>query len=283
MKLTLESGVGSPSLLQAFPSLFTKSTPVIERKSPLIYAASLLRFRSVEAAMILMERERPMRIGSKIAFVGGYSILITLQKAKPDHSYKALFEPSDRSAVGMTPVKSSLSLRDLLRVFREGKFGFTAVTDGGVFAMVGLSDILELYRKGTLGSDLTVRDVASRKVSVSRHTPMREALDTMIERRIRRVFIEGSGAFVSDREVVSSIFSPRKLKEIKHSPRSMLEGTVLEFGPVEAAEVEGDMPLKEAALVVAEAQGGALVCDKGVVSPWDVGMKPFAAGHLNVR
>ena len=198
-------------------------------------------------------------------------------------SYRALFEPCDLSFVAVAPLKTTRDLRGLLLVFWEEKFGFTAVTDGSMYSMVGLSDVLGLYQSGALGSDLCVRDVVSRPVAVERRTPLKEALKMMIERRIRRVFISGTGAFLSDREIVSRIFSPRNLKETKKSPSTMLDGTVLDFGPVAAVEVRGDTPLGEAAGLLALAQGGALRCDEGIVSPWDVLMKPFSTGRLNFR
>ena len=283
MRLAREVSTGSPALEQAFPTLYTRSPPVIERRSPLVYAASLLRFHSVEAAMMLTDGTQPMRMGDKIAFVGGYSILTTLLRTRPDLSYRALFEQCDHSAMAVTPVKSNRDLRDLLLVFQGGRFGFTAVTKGDMHAMVGLSDVLGLYQNGTLGSDLTVRDVASQPFSVDRQTSLKEALSLMLERRIRRVFIEGANAFVSDREIVSSLFSPRKLKQTKRLPRTMLEGSLLEVGPVESVRVGGETSLKEAALLVTRTQGGALTCEEGVVSPWDIVMKPFATGHLYVR
>ncbi|MDG6985912.1 MAG: CBS domain-containing protein [Nitrososphaerota archaeon] len=260
-----------------------KSTPAVDRRSPLIYAASLLRFHSVEAAMVLVEDMKPLKMGNKTAFVGGYSILTTLQKAEPKEGYKVLFGPSERSAIWMTSLKAEQSIRDLLLAFQEGRFGFTSVTSEGMFAMVGLSDMLGLYEAGAIGSDLTVREVASKVVEVDKHTRVREALRLMLERRIRRVFIHGTKAFLSDRELVSNIFSPRKLKEAKQTPSAILEGTVLEAGPVEPIEVDGGLPLKEAAKLVVRTQGGAILCEEGVVSPWDVVMKPFATGHLNVR
>lgn len=283
MKRTGEVGIGTPTLEQSFPALFSRSQPAIEKESPLVFAASLLRFHSVEAAMILVDETRPMKIGPRVAFVGGYSVLATLQRTKPELSYKELFAPSERSAIAVPPIAASRGLSELLAVFQGSRFGFTAITKGEMFAMVGLSDVLPLYEEGVLGTDLLVRDVASQPVAVGGHTSVREAMRLMFERRIRRVFVKGAKAFVSDREIVSSIFSPKKLREVRRSPESLLEGDLLDMGPVESVEVEGDMPLKEAAPLLVRSQGGALTCEAGIVSPWDVVMKPFVAGRLSME
>lgn len=274
---------GVPTIEEAFPTLFYRSTPVIERGASLFTAASLLRFHFVEAAMVLVEGRKPMHIGNKVAFVAGYPTLQAIQRMKPESAYSALFEPCEKHVVMVKPARPADDLGDLLRSFQESKFGFTAVVKGALFALVGLSEVLGLYTEGALGSDLKVRDVASKPIAVGPATTLKEAMGVMFERRIRRVFIRGENAFVSDREIVSYIFSPRKLQEIKRSPGKILADTVLDIGPVEAAEVDGQTPLKEAASQFVRSQGGALTCDEGVVSPWDMVMKPFATGHLNVR
>ena len=283
MKLTAEAGPGAPTLEEAFPRIFSRSSPSIENSSFLFIAASLLRFHIIEAAMVVVDGRRPMLVDGKVAFISGYPILTMLQKTEPEEVYKSLFEPSAKYTIVVKPMKPGDSLRDLLLVFQESKFGFTTVTEGEMYAMVGLSDVLGLYKQGMLGTDLTARDVASKLVSVEPGTKVKDALNVMLEHRIRRVFIKGTNKFVSDREIVSHIFSPRQLEEIKRAPSSTLEGSVLDVGPAEATMIEGDTSLKDAASLVVQSQGGALTCDEGVVSPWDMVMKPFAAGHLNVR
>ena len=283
MKLTAESSPGVPTIEKAFPALFFRSTAAIERGSFLLYAASLLRFHVIEAAMILVDKRQPMQIGDKVAFISGYPILTTLQKTKPRDIYSALFEPCDKYSVAVKPTRSAQDLRDLLLIFREARFGFTAVIDGEMYAMVGLSDVLGLYKSGALSTDLTAHDVASEPVSVEPGTTIRDALNLMLENRIRRVFIRGTNTFVSDRELVSFFFSPRKLQEIRRSPGETLDDAVLKVGPVEAPRIGDDLPLREAASMVVQSQGGALTCNKGVVSPWDLVMKPFATGHLDVE
>jgi CBS domain-containing protein len=255
---------------------------VVEKGSFLFYAASLLRFHSIEAAMMLVDEGRPVEVGGKVAFVSGYPILTKLQSTDPRESYRALFEPCQNTTVAVEQLKSADTLRDLLAAFQKGRFGFAAVKEGTMFATVGLGDALGLYASGALKSDLTAREVASTPAGVERETTVRGALGVMLERRIRRVFIQGTAKFVSDREMISYIFSPRRLQETKESPETMLEDPLTEVDPADAVEIEGDAPLAEAAPLLARSQGGALICDGGLVTPWDLVMKPFASGRLHV-
>ena len=166
MKPSVEASPGAPTLVEAFPRIFSRSSPSIENSSYVFIAASLLRFHVIEAAMVVVDGRRPMLVDGKVAFISGYPILTMLQKTKPEEIYKSLFEPSGRYTVAVRPVKPGQNLRDLLQVFQESRFGFTTVADEEMYAMVGLSDLLALYEQGVVGTDLTARDVDSRSVSV---------------------------------------------------------------------------------------------------------------------
>ncbi len=283
MKLTADAGPGIPTLEEAFPTLFSRSTPVIEGGSFLFHAASLLRFHPFEASLMLMNGRGPARTEDKVSFLSGHPLLARIHRTKPEDSYRSLFEPCHSCAVALRPMAPTDDLRALLLAFQTSGFGFAPVTRGEMYATAGLSDVLGLYRSGTLKSNMTAREVASQTIAMEPRATVRTALTLMLERRIRRVFVQGTNAFVSDREVVSHIFSPRSLEDTKRWPGAMLEATLLEVGPVDAVEIDGDMLLDEAAAYVLRSQGGALDCDGGVVSAWDLVIKPFASGRLSIR
>ena len=110
----------------------------------------------------------------------------------------------------------------------------------------------------------------------------------MFRRRIRRIFIEDKThrrsqgtAFVSDREIISFIFSPKNLEESRESPETMLDARIGEVGAVDAEQVDDDSPLSEVAKYLTMSQGNCVVCTKGLISPWDVVMKPHLSGKLD--
>jgi CBS domain-containing protein len=279
-----------PRLGDAFPQIFSRSSPAVEKDSPTIYAASMIRFHPVDAAILLMDDGlQPFRVGRKGMFLGGYAILGNLMKQDPENYYRFLFEPCKKSAVPVEELNIKRSLKDLLDLFAESRFGFTIVTDPPLYAMLSLSDVLQLYQSGAIDSGLVAKDVAQKPVFTSGATTIRDALSVMFRRRIRRLFIEESilgrgrgSAFVSDREVISFIFSPRSLEESRESPESMLDAKMGEVGPIDAEQVDDDSPLSEVAKYLTRSQGNCVVCTKGLISPWDVVMKPYLGGRLSL-
>ena len=281
---------GAPRLDDAFPMIFSRSSPAVEENSPMVLAGSLMRFHPVDAALLLMEKGlQPLRVGSKGVFLGGYAILDNLLKQDPKNYYRFLFEPSKKGGVPVESLGAGRSLWELLDLYAESRSGFTLVTRGSLYGMVSLSDVLELYRGGVIDSGLVAQDVAQGPVSTSATTRIKDALSVMFRRRIRRIFIESMGrkssrgrAFVSDREIISFIFSPRNLEESRDSPSTMLDATIGEAGAIDAEEVDDDAPLSEVARYLTRSQGSCVICTKGLISPWDAVMKPYLSGKLEL-
>jgi CBS domain-containing protein len=271
-----------PQLRDLFPSVFARSFPMVEAGSYMLSAASVLRFHGIEAALVLSERLEAKRIEKKYLFMGGYAVLARLLKARPEEYYNLLFEPCNKSAMALDSITADRKLGDLLNHFRESRFGFTVLTEGRLCALIGLSDLIPLYEDGSIRTGLRARDVASTKISVAKRTLIKDALALMFERRIRRLFIGGGGSYVSDREIISHVFSPQTLEETRKSPSAFLEGAIDDVGAVDAEEIRDGMSLEDAADYMARSQGATLVCEKGVVSPWDLVMKPFVMKRLSV-
>jgi len=256
---------------------------MVEADSPTIIGASLLRFHPIEAALLLVRGLAPARENSKSLFVSGYSILAGLLKQNPRDYYKFMFEPCERSAVRSKSLSADHGIRDLLDLIKETRFGFTTVTDGNLWSLVGLSDLIQLYADGGIETDFLVKDVASPPISLPGGTSLKATIDKMFERRIRRVFVKETEALISDREIISFVFSPLRLKEARDSPSSMLEPKIEEAGPIDVEEVDDGMPVVDAARLMAQRPGITLLCGKGVITPWDLVMKPWNAGRLVVN
>ena len=290
-----------PKLKQVFPDILTKTSPIVEASTFTLTAASLLRAHHVAslqvvekgkpahgemtrtssvAAIQVTEKLEPAHSGEKYLFVSGYSILSNLLKRGPHDYYAYLFEPCKGDAIGVGSISVNQGLRDLLELFRNTGFGFACFEDGGLFTQVNLLDVTQLYVDGRIETDLRIKDVASSPHSLPGDTNVKNALDEMFSRRTRTVFIRGTKTFVSDREIISFLFSPRWLQKIRDSPGNMLDCTIAEVGPIGPESIKGDTPLRDAARLVAPKNGNSFLCEQGIVTPWDLIMKPWRMGRL---
>jgi len=272
-----------PKIRDAFPGVFSRATPIVHEQQPLIFGASLLRFHPIEAALVLSQSFNDSSEGPREKFLGGYSILAGILKRRPGDSYKWLFEPCGKNAVSIRTLKSDESLGTLLDLFQETRFGFTVIKEKHLKAMVGMSDVLRLYGERRVDTKLTAKEVASPAIAVEPGTPLRTALGIMFEKRVRKLVIKGRRALVSDREIISYIFSPLKLKQTRESPGSLARTRIGDAVPVEVDEIPNNSPLHEVAAKLLAANGNTVMCGAGVVTPWDVVIKPWAAGRLEFK
>lgn len=265
----------------ALPELFNKAYPVIDPKTEMLAAMSLLRFHEIDALPLSLDAETREH-GHKAVF--GFSSLARLLLLKPKDFADFLSAPCEVASERLATVRASRPLASLLDVYERTKFGFARVDDDKtVGALASLTDVMVLYESRAVSSALAVREVASPIVSTKGETTLRKVLELMFEKRHRRIFVSGERAFVSDRAIIGHVFSPSTLSAIGRDGSDVLASPVSDVEAIRAKEIEQTVPLGEAAKTLrAERAGQCLVFDGMVVTPWDLVMKPWKSKALRV-
>jgi CBS domain-containing protein len=266
----------------ALPRIFQRAYPVIEPQTKMLSAMSLLRFHEIDALPLSFE---PGEKRQRAVF--GSSSLARLILVGPEQLGSFLGRPCADASEPLATVRATQDLATLLETFAKTRYGFARVEERtGVGALASLTDVLELYETGVVTTSLSVKDVGTPISSMPSDTSLRKALQEMFRKRFRRVFVSGSRGFVSDREMIGHVFSPGVLGQIlqrRKGPKEVLEITVSEVKRVMAKEVPPGTTLRKAARALrAESRGQCLVFDHMVVTPWDVVMKPWMAGELEL-
>ena len=131
-----------------------------------------------------------------------------------------------------------------------------------------------------IDTDLTCGDVASTPFRLRNDSTLKEALEEMIRRRIRRVFVNDSNAFISDRTVIDYVFSPHGIQVLREE---LYSTKIQEIRAMDATPVTGNLPLKEGARLLLRDKGKCLLCEEGLVTPWDCVVKPFQMNVLSIQ
>jgi len=276
-------------LNEALPSIFRRSLPLLERGTRMVVAGTLLDTPRRDVLKIVSTGEGKVQFlanRGRYSVFSGYTVLVGLLESDPKDYYRFLFRPCETASLSVRPLAFDAELATVLDEFVRTKFGWAVVKDAGKYGVVALADLIPLYRSRVLETDLPVRDLAFPKVfSLPASTGLRDALREMVKRRIRRVFLSGdSKRFVSDREVLIYIFSPERLALARDFPRKVLDATLADVGAVDAIDVDGRSTVKEMSRIYKSESGAwCLLCDGGLVTPWDLVMKPWKMGRLTIR
>lgn len=272
---------------EAMPATFGRAVPTVEKGTLAVVAGTLLGLPRRDALLIASTEGgvRYLTRGGKWMAFSGYPLLKTMVEAEPKDLYRVLFRPCENASMFLDSVKSEDGLTGVLEAIRRTKFGYTLVESSDSFGLVTLSDLLLLYQRGTFETSFRLRDLASSPVfSLHEDTGLREVIQELYKRRVRRVRVGSTNRFVSDREILAHIFSPTTLRVAKESPEKALKTHLGEVSYIEAVEADRSTRAGRGAETINPGSGVCLTIDRGerLVTPWDLVMKPWEAGELKI-
>jgi hypothetical protein len=263
----------------ALPHVFNRAYPVLDPKMPMLPAVSMLRFQQIDGLPLVIESK-----SARPRALHGYSLLKRLLALGHGNFWSFIEKPCEDAAQSIGTVPANQDIESLLDLFQKERFGFAWISDTDESGVpVSLADLLELFKSGTLESDLQIKDVGSPEFSLPAMTPLRKALLFMFSHRFRRVFLAAGGAFVSDRSIISHLFSPSVLHDLAANPDSLLEMPIAEIEKAKPRRAPGRTSLKAAASTLGGDIGACLTSRGLVVTPWDIIMKPWAAKKLRIN
>jgi len=264
---------------EALPHVFNRTYPVLEPGTQMLLAVSLLRFHQIDALPIGFKKLEKKRYA-----VFGYSTLSKLLQTQPSEYGKFLEQSCETAALELSVIPDTREVESLLKTFKSIKFGFAWMEgkfEAGGFA--SLRDLLTLYEKGIISTDMSVGEVASPIVSLAANTSLRDTINEMFNRRFRRMFVGGTSKVISDRRIIGYIFSSSKLTEVSKKPQTLLDANLGDLDAMNPEKVSAKSKIKHAATVMRAQIEECLVCEKGVLTPWDLVMKPWLEGKLEIR
>ena len=266
------SAFALPAKEELFVEVFKRTTPSITADSSILVAGSVLGFHCIDALSIIRKDAHTDEV------VGGYNILTGLVQAFPMNIRSYIMSKCGLISMRLPIIRYGATLPELLSRFIETKLGLAFVDNGGR-ALISLSDLLQLYDKGLINTELKCKDVASPPFCLQSDATLKEALEEMIRRRIRRIFVNNGNAFISDRTAIDYIFSPEGIQVLRHE---LFTTRIRDIRMIDATQVKGSLPVKEGAALLLRDKDKCLLCETGLVTPWDCVVKPFQMNALSI-
>jgi CBS domain-containing protein len=217
--------------------------------------------------------------------IGSQPIIRLLTETKPSEYYKILWNPCTATSIWIGALGYNDSLDHLLRVFVLTGFGDAKVdSPPSPPALLTLSEVVGLYREGKLRCEVGVKEVASPAVVVDHDMPLMEAMNLMCDKRIRRLFLrEKAGEFVSDRNILAFLFSPKGLKIARDSPDSWTDLRLHDIDSMRARLVPREASVEDVGRMVEPGRDVFVLSDdESLISRWDLVIKPWRDGKLEL-
>jgi|GEM_PF-1205437 hypothetical protein len=249
-------------------------------ESSLISAGSMLKREEMD--MLRLSRNG---ILSDEALTG-YSIISTIFSfilyGNIEGIYDIMFQECGKISAVIDAIDGNAELSALLKKFAEVRFGHLLVKMNGVKHHLSIYDVIGLYEKGKINTELSVGEVSSSVLSMPSYTTLPELLSEMIGKRVRRIFVEGTSSFVSDRVLISYFFSTSTINMLRSQAKKIIDVRLSDLGPIDAISVNNDMKVADAAKLLARNKRDCLLCNKGIITHWDCVIKPFLMGKMEL-
>jgi len=276
-------------LSDLFPKLFELSRPIITSEVPVIVAASVLAAHDAPILPITKAGGSPPGVekqGVKLfRAIGGQQVIRLVVKTRPKDRYKVLWDSCITTSMWLGAVDYDDTLENLLRIFELTGFGDARVNARAPHhGLVTLEEAVSLYRERRLNCGMGVNEVASRAISVDPEASLIEAMTTMCDKRVRRLFLNGkNGEFISDRGILALLFSPKALSTARDEPELWTNVKVSDVQSATASHISRHSTVEEVGRIVGEGHNVFMLPDGvSLVSRWDLVMKPWKAGRLRL-
>ncbi|MDA4115831.1 MAG: hypothetical protein OK442_04685 [Thaumarchaeota archaeon] len=264
------------------------SRPITTPDVPVIVAASILSVYEAPMLPIVKVGASPTHVKEGVTLfqaIGSQPIISLLRETKPKDYYKILWSSCTATSIWIGALGYDDSLDELLRVFVLTGFGDAKVdSPPSPPALITLNEVVALYREGKLRCELGVKEVASPAVVVDSDMPLMEAMNLMCEVRIRRLFLRGkAGEFVSDRNILAFLFSPKGLKIARDAPDDWTDLRLSDIGSMFARVVSSNDSVEQVGRMVEPGRDVFVLSDhESVISRWDLVIKPWKAEKLRL-
>lgn len=269
------------TLANIIPNLDSRELSRISGKSSILSVIAKLEENRFEPLLVeastRLDPQRPL-------VVSGYSLISKLAQLKPTEFAAYLESPAFQTALAIGTIDESQDLLSLFHVFESTTFGYAEVRrNRRTEVMVTVKNLLKLYNLKLISCNLQLDDVASSPVfSLSRGAKLEQTLREMLNRKFRRVQIAGTKSIVSDREILSYLFQEARLKRARKTPERLLDGTLEDVESRSTPWVDGKKNLIDAASLLSTREHDSLLTDRGIVTPWDLIIKPWRIGELRL-
>jgi CBS domain-containing protein len=217
--------------------------------------------------------------------IGGQQAISLVVKTKSKDRYRVLWDSCITTSMWLGALEYDDTLENLLRVFELTGFGDARVNARAPpHALLTLEEVVGLYRERRLSCTMGVKEVASRAIFIDPETSLIEAMTTMCDKRVRRLFLKGQkGEFISDRGVLAFLFSPKALSTAREQPELWTDVKVSEVQSGTAVDISPNSTVQEVGREVEGARSVFMLSDGvSLVSRWDLVMKPWKAGRLRL-
>ena len=262
---------------EVFPEIFSRYTPVLDARARVLEAAKILTSPQVSA--VIVSGSASSKQGAvQYSAAGGYNILSRLHLRSGD--IDLFYRPCSLIAKPIKVVNQDESLESIIRAIARSRLGVVLVrrklVSSEILTTVELRDFIHLYRSGRRlkVKNVKVGSIASSPVlAVRGEDTLKHVIEVMLKNRKRKVLLRETKSLISDRDVLNFLIGSNRFEQLTDEKAKILNTPARELSSTQPRFVDSNMGIEEAAGLMNPDAGDCLICDRGLVSFWDLVIK----------
>ena len=264
MSILNSSNVSELTLEELLPNTLTNTVCVNINQEREVWVATLMCSEylesMVDSIIIRDEKFRP------IGIVGGYDILNHLRKnPKRDSQYQT--KVKEMMLKNPLQVEKTTKFKDLMKSWMESRRAFAIIANEfGDCSAVSARKMISVGTK--CKADISISSMPKKKiVTFKQDDSLGKILDLMFENKTRKLLLENSNQFISDRLILGEI---SKILKFQTDVEYFLDIPINQFKFEDVTTIGEDIKFNRLCSIMENMDHPYVTYKDTVISPWDV-------------
>ena len=263
MKTSPGKSISELTLEELFPNTLTDTSCVYINKGREVWVATEIcaqYLESVVDSIVVVDDD-----GIPLGIVGGYDLLDNLRK-NPTRDFQYKTKVEEIMFRDVPEVEKKTKLKDLIGKWKDTRRAFAILANKDNYSPISARKMLEIGAK--CKTDISTSSMPKKKIiTFQPDDTLGKIINLMFEHKTRRLVLENSNQFISDRLILGEI--SRMLKFQKDIEDFLdIPANQLKFGYI--TEIKNDLKLDSLCSIMEKMEHPYVMYRDIAVSPWDV-------------
>jgi CBS domain-containing protein len=256
--------VAELTLEELFPKTLTDTVCINIHKVREVWVATLMCAQYLESTVdSIIVRDEDFK---PIGIVGGYDLLYHLRK-NPTRNSQYQTKVEEIMLKDFTQVENKTKFRDLMEIWKNSRRAFAIIINE--FGDCSTVSARRMIGVGTrCKTDISLSSMPKKKIiNFSQEDPLSKILDLMYENKTRKLILENSNQFISDRLILGEI---AKILRFQTDIDNFLDIPASQFKLENAKVITEDLNFDQLCSIMEGLDHPYVVYKDTVVTPWDI-------------
>ncbi len=255
--------ISDSTLGDLFPNTLTDTSCVYIEKDREVWVATEMCAQYIESNVdSIVVREN----GKALGIVGGYDVLDHLRK-NPTRDFQYNHKVEEIMFKDFPQVEKNIKLEDLIKKWKESRRAFAVIpNESGEHSAVSARKMLELGTRCL--TNISASSMPKKKtITFSKDDSLGKVIELMFEHNTRKLLLENSKQFISDRIILGHISQVIKFKtEIDNFLDIPIRDLCLDY----VHELKEDLKFNKLCAVMDKMDHPFVIYNDTPISPWDI-------------